>query len=404
MKKLYKNISELVTLNSCHKKDGRNLIPEDLSILKNISMVFDKEIIWIGNFNDLPKEYTDLPCSNLTGHTVLPEIVDCHTHLVFGGDRSEEYSMRLNGADYQEIANFGGGILFTEKETNKLSRKELLEQSIRKIETIHSYGVGTIEIKSGYGLNFDKEYELSHIINDLKIHFLNKVQIFNTYMAAHAVPKGLSSSNEYITTVCIPLLEKLSKEKIIDCVDIFHEDGYFNEQDVRALLGVAKSLNIKCKTHADEFQDNNGASLACELDCLSTDHLLKSSKTSIQTLSQSKTVATFLPGTAFFLGKEQVNARKFLDAGVKVAIASDYNPGSSHCDNLLLLASIAAPTYKINSAELWASITHNAAHALGLYNQGHIDIGMDARFSIFNVDCVSKVSYHWGKNFSVTIE
>ena len=196
-----------------------------------------------------------------------------------------------------------------------MSRDQLFNLVVERIGRLHSYGVGTIEVKSGYGLNFEKEYEIANVINDLKKHFKNKIQIINTYMAAHA----------------------------------------------------------------DEFYDNKGAILATKYGALSTDHLLRTTDDGILALSNSRTVATLLPGTGFFLGKEQANARALLDAGVKVAIGSDYNPGSCHCDNLLLIASLAAPQYKMNITELWCAITINAAHALGLKKQGAIMKGLVPR-------------------------
>lgn len=400
--KAFRNFAQAVTLNEAHKKDGRNLTPSDLSIIENASIVFDSdEIKWIGKDTELPTEYIGISSEDFTGKTLLPELVDCHTHLVFGGDRSSEYSMRLNGADYQEIANAGGGILSTMKATNEASADELLQSAISRVERIHSFGVGTIEVKSGYGLNFDKEYECSKIIHRLKNHFKGKVQIINTYMAAHAVPKTSSSSNEYLNSVVIPLLKKLALEEIIDAVDIFHEGGYFDEVDTQQLFDVAKILNLPVKSHADEFADNKGAMLAVKNSALSTDHLLMTGDDGIKALAESSTVATLLPGTGFFLGKPQANAKKFLDSGAKVAIGSDYNPGSCHCDNVLLIASLAAPIYQMNITQLWSSITLNAAHALGLVNQGALVPGLSPRFSIFDVDNVDRITYHWGNNLSI---
>jgi Imidazolonepropionase and related amidohydrolases len=283
--------------------------------------------------------------------------------------------MRLNGADYQEIAKSGGGILNTMKGTQALSSEELFDISVDRVNRIHSYGVGTIEIKSGYGLTYSKEMELTKVIDKLKKHFYPKVQIKNTFMAAHAVPKEYKNSNEFMNSVVIPLLEELADKGIIDAVDIFHEKNYFDEKDTKLLFEKAQALGIDRKSHADEFFDNKGAILAANYQALSTDHLLRTEQDGIEALASSSTVATLLPGTGFFLGKPQANARRFLDEGVKVAIASDYNPGSCHCDNVILVASLAAPVYKMNIAELWSSITLNAAHALGIKNQGAVKQG-----------------------------
>jgi len=400
--RILRNFNQVATLASAHQKDGRNIQPSDLSIINDASIVFDDEkIIWIGEDSKLPVEFQDKEFIDCNNKVCTPEIVDAHTHLVFGGDRAHEYSMRLNGATYEEIANAGGGILNTMNGTNNLNRNDLLKLAIERAKQMHSYGVGTIEVKSGYGLNFDKEYELSRIIFDLKTILAPEIQIKNTYMAAHAIPKDFKNSYDYMKEVVLPLLDVLADEKILDAVDIFHEQNYFSEDDVRSLFERSNRLGIPVKMHADEFNDNNGAALACSYNALSCDHLLRTSASGIESLAKSNTVANLLPGTGLFLGKEKANARAMLDAGVKVAIASDYNPGSCHCDNVLMLASIAAPMYKMNLAEMWTAITLNAAHALGIKNQGAIIPGLKPRFSIFNTDSIDRVTYNWGKNLAL---
>jgi imidazolonepropionase len=403
MVKVYKNISQVLTLENSFKKNGKRLLPEDLTIINNGSIAFnDKEILWVGKTNDLPKEFQECESTSLEGFVVTPEIVDSHTHLVFGGDRSEEYAERLNGTSYEEIAKRGGGILFSSKHTNEASENELFETAVQRIEQIFSYGVGTIEIKSGYGLNYEKELQLSLIIDRLKKHFAPRVQIFNTFLAAHDVPKKFNNSKEYLLEVVIPLLHHLAPLQIIDAVDIFHEKNYFTDEDVNQLFKTARQLGIPTKMHADELNDNQGAILGVQHKSLSVDHLLKVSNESIEALARSETIATLLPGTAFFLGKPLAPARQLLNAGVSVAIASDFNPGSCHCDNLLLVASISAAQLKLNQTELWSAITLNAAKSLGLNLQGAIMQGMKPRFSIFQTDKISKIIYNWGKNFAVT--
>lgn len=400
--RILKNFNQVATLASAHQKDGRNIKPVDLSIINNASIVYDEDkILWVGEDSQLPVEFQDKEFIDCNNKVCTPEIVDAHTHLVFGGDRAHEYSMRLNGATYEDIANAGGGILNTMSGTNNLNRNDLLKLAIDRAKQIHSYGVGTIEIKSGYGLNFEKEYELSRIIFDLKTILAPEIQIKNTYMAAHAIPKDFKNSYDYMKEVVLPLLDVLADEKILDAVDIFHEQNYFSEDDVRSLFERSNRLGIPVKMHADEFNDNNGAALACSYNALSCDHLLKTSSAGIDVLAKSNTVANLLPGTGLFLGKEKANARAMLDAGVKVAIASDFNPGSCHCDNVLMLASIAAPMYKMNLAEMWTAITLNAAHSLGIKDQGAIVPGLKPRFSIFNTDCIDRVTYNWGKNLAI---
>ncbi len=402
--KAYRNLNQILTLSSAFKKDGRRLKEDDLSIIENASVVFDKDkILWVGCENDFPKKYENVETKNLAGHVLTPEIVDPHTHLIFGGDRAKEYAMRLNGHTYEEIAKAGGGILNSMKGTNELSEDELFELSKERIERLYSYGIGTIEIKSGYGLNYDKEYELSKTIDRLKKHFWPQIQIKNTYLAAHAVPKEFDNSRSYMVEVVFPLLGKLAEDEVLDAVDIFHEKNYFDEEDTKAIFAVAEKLGIDFKVHADELNDNGGAKLAAEKGALSADHLLLASDEGIDALAKSDIVATLLPGTAFFLGKPQAPARKFLDKGVRVALASDYNPGSCHVDNLLMIAAMAAPQYGMNQAELWSAITINSAYALGLKKQGAIIKDLAPRFSVFNTKSIDHITYHWGRNFSVKV-
>lgn len=403
MLRAFIDLNEILTLKNAHLKDGRKLLPDDLSIVKNGAIVFDEnKIIWVGETSRFPKQYRNLAVS-LSGHVLTPELVDSHTHLVFGGDRASEYCDRLNGVSYEEIAKRGGGILLTMKQTNEASSEKLFELACQRIERIRSYGIGTIEIKSGYGLNFDKEYELSLLIQRLKEKYRPHIQIFNTFLAAHDVPKSFNSSSEYLNNVVLKLLEKLAPLNIIDAVDIFHEKNYFTKDDVDLLFERAKFFGINRKSHADELNDNSGAEIAVKHEAISVDHLLKISPNGINSLANSNTVGTLLPGTAFFLGKPLAPARDLLDAGVKIAIASDYNPGSCHCDNLLLIASIASAQLKLNQAELWAGMTLNASAGLGLVDQGAIIVGMKPRFTLFKTESLSHITYNWGQNFAVNL-
>lgn len=404
MAKVYRNLNQIITLDSAHKKNGRNLLPTDLSPINDASVVFDEDaIIWVGHTNELPEEYNKLESIDLSGHILLPEVVDSHTHLVYGGDRSFEYSMRLNGADYQAIADAGGGILATMEKTITSTDDELFQTAVKRVNAIHSYGIGTIEVKSGYGLTYESELKISRVIDKLKKHFTGKVQILNTYLAAHAIPASFKNSRSYLEKIVLPLLDELKDEGIIDFVDIFHEQGYFSYEDSEILFSKADEYGIKIKIHADEFVDNKGAVLATKHKAVSADHLLCTTEDGINALANSNTVATLLPGTAFFLGKPLADAKSLLDSGCKVALASDYNPGSCHCDNLILIASIAAKSMNFNIAQLWSALTLNAAHALDLRDQGAIIPGLKPRFSIFKCETIDKITYSWGKNFAVTV-
>lgn len=403
MLKAFIHLNEIATLKAAHAKDGRKLEPADLSIIKDAAIVFDEtKILWVGETSKFPEQYRNI-AKSMKGYVLTPELVDSHTHIVFGGDRAQEYADRLNGVSYEDIAKRGGGILYTMKKTNEASNDDLFIEACHRIDRLHSYGIGTIEIKSGYGLNLEKEREITLIIQRLKKKYAPAIQIFNTFLAAHDVPKTSPDSFHYMNAVVIPLLEEFAADKTIDAVDIFHEKNYFSDIDVNTLFERAKLLGIPRKIHADELNDNNGAEIAVKHRALSADHLLKVSEKGIDALVASNTVATLLPGTAFFLGKPLAPARKLLDRGAKVAIASDYNPGSCHCDNVLLVASISAAQLKLNQAELWAGITLNASAALGLTQQGAIIPGLKPRFSLFSADSLSHITYNWGRNLATPL-
>ncbi len=397
--KVFHHISELVTLKDAHQKDGRKLLESDLSIINDASIVANSDqILWCGKASELPAQYEKLEKFDCQNYTILPSWVDAHTHLVFSGNRAHEYSMRLNGATYEEIAKAGGGIVYTMTQTRNQSFEELKKLTNQRLAKLYSYGVSTVEIKSGYGLSLNSEENMTRVIHACKLEWENKITIKNTFMAAHAKPKEFSTTAEYMKSVVIPLLEKLAPEKIIDAVDIFHEKNYFTDEDTELLFKKAKELKISCKMHADELNDNNGAALAAKFHALSCDHLLMINDTGIETLAKTPTVAMLLPGTGFFLGKPQANARKMLDAGVKVAIASDFNPGSCHYDHVFKIAQFVAPTYKMNRAELMAALTLNASHALNIFDQGSIQPGMKSKFSLFKAKKLEDILYTWNED------
>lgn len=401
--KVYRRLSQIVTMAPALRKDGRKLVGDDLGILPASAIAFDREKIhWVGPDHQLPKDFHAAPSFDLTGHVLTPGIVDSHTHLLFGGDRAQEYVERLNGVDYQKIAARGGGILFTMRETLRLTEHQLFELGVERLERILRYGVTTLEMKSGYALTMEGELSILRAMHSLKRHFEGRMRLFSTFLGAHAVPQEFKSSQEFMTQVVLPTLETAAREGLVDAVDIFHENGYFTDQDAQRLFLCANKLKLHCKIHADEFHDNGSVEMAVSHKALSADHLLKTGPVGIQQLARSETVATLLPGTAFFLGKPLANARGLLDAGAKVALASDYNPGSCHCDNVLMLASLAAPTLRMGQAELWAAITLNAAHALGFKDQGALTPEMRPCFSLFRADNLAQVTYNWGVNLAVT--
>ncbi len=397
----YRHLSQILTLEGALKKDGRRLLPDDLSVIQDGAIVFDDQaILWVGPSSHIPAQFSAASFTDLPGHVLTPGLVDSHTHLLFGGNRAGEYVRRLNGEDYQAIARGGGGILYTVAETLKLSEAQLVELGRERINRIAGYGVTTLEMKSGYALSLEGELRLLRAAHTLKRVFAGRVEIVSTFLGAHAVPSAFATSQDFLRSVVLPTLQQAAREGIVDLVDIFCEEGYFSLQDGRELFREAHRLGLGLKVHADEFTDGGGAELAVAFGALSADHLLRTSDAGIRSLAKSDTVATLLPCTAFFLGKPLARARDFLDAGCRVAIASDFNPGSSHVDNVLLVASIAAAPLGLNVAELWAAIGLNAAAALGKRDRGALVPGMRPQFALFEVSDAAEISYSWGRNFS----
>lgn len=402
--KLIKNIAQLLTLKGVEKKDGRHIVAQDLSILENVSIIFDDKIIhWIGEQKNIPKVFYSKIIQEYDGtHWVItPEIADVHTHLVFAGNRAKEYGEKLNGVDYQQIAKMGGGILETMRATKAIEEVELWNLSCERIERMYSLGVGTIEIKSGYGGDYENERKISLMIHKLKSHFAPKIRILNTFMAAHAKPLDKNKPFEFINETVIPLMLELHQLHTLDAVDIFHEEGYFSAQETQELCKRALGLGIRVKAHVDEFSDHDGINNILSFNPLSVEHCLHSNDQGIKAIAKTNTVVNLLPGTAYFLGKNLAPARKFLDAGCKVALASDFNPGSCHCDHLLLIACISAKSLGMNIGEIWAALSYNALSALGIQEGKIIEVGNPARFSFFEANNHEEILYSWGKNLAI---
>ena len=404
MRRRLTGVRQLASLEGAWRKGGRGLDPADLSLIDGAAVAFDeREVLWAGPEAALPPALSDAEPVDCRGLVVVPEVVDCHTHLVFAGDRAGEHAMRLDGADYREIARRGGGILSTARATRAASEEGLLRSARGRIERIRSRGVGAVEVKSGYGLDREAELRISRVVGALRREYAGRVTVRSTFLAAHAVPPEAPGPGAYMEGTVLPLLEELARdgEARPDAVDVFHEEGYFGAAEAEALYRRARELGIPVKCHADEFADGKAAVLACRHGALSADHLLMTGEDGVEALASSPTVAVLLPGTCLFLGKGQAPGRRLLDAGCRVAVGSDYNPGSCHIDDVLLCAFLAAPLHRMNTAELWAAVTLNAAAALGLGGQGALVPGLAPRFSFFRADSLARVAYSPGRNLAV---
>lgn len=397
MNTLFFNISELLSLEGVVKKAGSHLLPDDLSLIRNASVIASEgEILWVGKKEDIPQKLKttitkEVDCKN---KTVTPSFVDSHTHLIFAGKRSHEYFMRLSGASYEDIAAAGGGITYSSQQTNTATKAELYSIAQKRLQDMHSLGVAAVEIKTGYSLKLQGELDLLRIINDLSQFFKKTMLIHRTLLSAHAIAKN-HTANSYVETVVLPSIDLAAQEKLVDSVDVFHEQNYFDEHHVNTIFAHAKSYNLQCRLHADELNNNGGAKLASKWKCLSADHLLKTDLEGAQSLASSNTVATLLPGTAFFLGKPLPNAKILIDTGCSVAIASDFNPGSCFNNDLFQIARMSAPTLKLNPAAIWAAITFNGAKAIGASKLGAVIPGFKPNMLLWETHSHEDLLYDW---------
>lgn len=383
--KVWTHASEVLTGKGIRAKDGRHPLEDDLDRIEDGAIVIEEgganpKILFVGKTSSIPKKYLKTKALNLKGeHCVVPGFIDCHTHLVFAGDRSVEFSDRCGGATYEEIAKRGGGIATTVKATRDATEKELFDLAVSRVKEAEHFGVRTLEIKSGYGLDEQSELKILRVIEKLRAKFQGEITIIPTFLGAHAIPKGQTRAS-WISEIKKSVLPKVIKQKLASACDIFVDDGYFTRDDAKELLTQAKRQGLYIKIHADELGNTESASLAADLGALSADHLLKISKAGIKAISKSNTVAVLLPGTAFYLKAAHAPARALIQAGAKVAISTDFNPGTSMTLHLPAVMTIAALYLGMTRSELFAAVTYNAASALGLQrSKGTLEVGMDAQ-------------------------
>ena len=329
---------------------------------------------------------------------LTPALIDCHTHLVYGGNRSNEFEMRLNGMDYQEIVKQGGGILSTVQATRQSSIDELYKLSLPRFKSLIKEGVGTIEIKSGYGLNLDGERKMLQVAKKLGDDF--GISVKKTYLALHALPSEyVAKADEYVNQAC-NWLKVLHDENLVDAVDAFCESIAFDKNQVSKLFDVAKSLGLPVKLHAEQMSDMGGAGLVAEFNGLSADHIEYLSTDSIIKMAKHDTVGVLLP-TAFYTLKETKlppidTMRQY---GIKMAVSTDCNPGTSPSTSLLLAMNMACTLFGLTPEEALAGTTIHASKALGLQNsKGQIALGMDADVALWDIDRPADLSYLIGQN------
>ncbi|KXG84362.1 imidazolonepropionase [Agrobacterium bohemicum] len=362
--------------------------------------VRDGRIIFAGLEAELPREYASHADSfDCEGRWITPALIDCHTHLVFGGNRAMEFEMRLNGANYEDIAKAGGGIVSSVRDTRALSEDELVAQALPRLDALVAEGISTIEIKSGYGLNIETELKMLRVAR--KLATLRPVRIVTSYLAAHATPVEYKGRNaDYIADVVLPGLERGHAEGLIDAVDGFCEGIAFSVEEMRSVFDKAKSLGLPVKLHAEQLSNLEGSKLAASYGALSADHLEYLNEAGAEALGKTGTVAVLLPGAFYALRETQLPPVQALrDAGADIALATDCNPGTSPLTSLLLTMNMGATLFRLTVEECLTATTRNAAKALGLLSEtGTLEIGKSADFTIWNIERPAELVYRIGFN------
>ena len=358
----------------------------------------DGRIAWAGAMTELPERFGDGPVRDLGGRLVTPGLIDCHTHVVSGGNRAREFEMRLEGASYEEIARAGGGILSTVRATRAADEDLLLAQALPRVDALLAEGVTVIEVKSGYGLDTDTELRMLRAAR--RIAEERPVRVLTTFLGAHAVPPEHSDDPDaYIDEVCIPSLRAAHAEGLVDAVDGFCEGIAFQPDQIARVFEVAHTLDLPVKLHAEQLSNLGGATLAARHGALSADHIEYLDAEGVAEMARAGTTAVILPGAFYTLRETQAPPIAMLRAqGVPMALATDANPGSSPLTSLLLTMNMACTLFRMTPAEALAGVTVHAARALGLKDCGRIAPGLRADLAIWDAEHPAELSYRIGFN------
>ncbi|RDI11449.1 imidazolonepropionase [Comamonas sp. AG1104] len=361
-------------------------------------------MVWVGPQDAMPAQYQALPRHDGAGRLVTPGLIDCHTHLVYGGERANEFAMRLAGASYEEVARAGGGIVSSVRATREASEDELVALALPRLEQLLTEGVTAIEIKSGYGLAL--EHERKQLRAARRLGELCAVTVRTTFLGAHALPPEYAGrSQEYTDLVCQVMLPALAAEGLIDAVDVFCERIAFSLAETEQVFEAAKALGLPVKLHAEQLSNMEGAALAARYGALSCDHIEHLSEHGIAEMKKAGTVAVLLPGAFYTLRDTKVPPIEELRAAkVPMAVSTDHNPGTSPCLSLLLMANMACTLFRLTVPEALAGITRHAAQALGLQDeQGLIAVGRPANFVLWPVQQAAELAYWFGSKPVCTV-
>ncbi|MCK6641576.1 MAG: imidazolonepropionase [Bacteroidia bacterium] len=399
---LIKNIRQLVQLrdNAPEKVAGAEM--SELPVLEDAWLAIDNGLIAdYGSMEEFPgiSDWNSLEIIDANEGLVMPAFVDSHTHIVYAGSREGEFVDRIRGLSYEDIAARGGGILNSAKKLRATSEDELYEQAAGRIREVMLLGTGAIEIKSGYGLDMESELKMLRVIHRLKDNF--PLNIKATFLGAHAVPVEFKDNKRgYIQHLINDMMPAIAKEQLADYCDVFCERNYFTQEETIEILEAAKKYGMKPRIHANQLSNSGGVQAGVQVGALSVDHLEYVGDEEISALKNSDVMPTLLPGAAFFLGLPYPPARKMIDAGLPVAVASDFNPGSSPSGNMMQMLSLVCVTHKMTPEEAINAATINTAYAMELSNShGSITRGKAASLIITKpVPSVAYLPYYFGQN------
>ncbi|PLX10552.1 MAG: imidazolonepropionase [Marinilabiliales bacterium] len=402
---IIKNIKQLLQIDN----ESRLLVKG--SDMKHIDLIEDAWLLVQGekiedfgsmsdfNENDILKNNPDIDIIDAKGKMLMPAFVDSHTHLVYPASREIEYIDKIKGLSYEEIAKRGGGILNTAKKTQQISEDELFESSLKRLNEIASYGTGAVEIKSGYGLTLESELKMLRVIKKLKA--ASPLTIKSNFLGAHSIPlEYRGRQSEYVDLVVNEMIPKVAEEDLADFIDVFCDIGFFTVEDTERILKAGQNYGLRAKIHANELDYSGGVQVGVKYNALSVDHLEFVGDEEIKTMLNSETIPTVLPGAAFFLGMKYAPAREMIDAGLPLAMASDFNPGSSPSGNMQLILSMACILYKLLPEEAINSTTLNTAYAMGVSDKlGTITKGKLANLIITKeIPTYEYLPYYYGTN------
>jgi len=394
---ILRNISQLAVC-----PPGR--VQQDAGLISNAALVWqDEQILWVGPHHEMPSRFSSEPVTDCGGRLLIPGLVDCHTHLCFGGWRGDEFELRLKGASYQEIAARGGGIASTVSATRGASLGGLVRKTRQHLDRMLRLGVTTVECKSGYGL--DLENELKQLEVYRRVGCSHPLTLVPTFLGAHIVPREFQNDRgAYIQLLCNKLLPEISRRKLARFCDIFMETGAFTPAEARQVLTVAKQQGLGIKIHADQLSNGGGAELAAELGATSAEHLEYISADGIRALAAASVVAVSLPLASLYLRERYMPARQLLQAGVAVAVATDFNPGSAPSYHLPLALTLACLNQGMSPQEALMGATTMAARALGLQQStGSLQPGYQADFAVIDAPDVNQWLYHFRDNACIGV-